>query len=394
MENKPRSELIYIFFLAMIAMIPAMSTDMYIAAMPTIALQWGVAESSVALSLVLWFVSFSIFLLILGPVSDKLGRKPVLLGGLCVFVVSTFLCAGSANLFQLIAFRILQGAGAAAPSSMCMAICRDRYEGVQRKKTLAYIGVILSVMPMVAPMIGAILLKYVSWRAIFGVQGVLAIVAVIVSLGYKETLADPVKVGIFKVLGRYVNLVKNTNYMLTNKSMGLILGPFYGFIPFSTIVYIKIYGLSPQSFSLLFGLNALMSMSGAYTCTRLIRFLPDVRLLTFCLMGCVTGGLGILFFGHLHFMAFSVSMCLVSFSCGVSRPLSNNLILEQVSTDIGAASSFIVFYQFIVGSVCMALASVSWKHPILAFGVIATAIPAFVLMCWPLLLRRLRRINA
>jgi len=378
----------------MIAMIPAMSTDMYIAAMPTIAILWNVAESSVALSLVLWFVSFSIFLLILGPVSDKLGRRPVLLGGLCVFVVSTFLCAASANLFQLITFRILQGAAAAAPSSMCMAICRDRYEGVKRKHTLAYIGVILSVMPMVAPMIGAFLLKYVSWRAIFGVQGVLGAVAVFVSLGYIETLADPVKVGIFRVLGRYINLVKNTNYMLSNKCMGLILGPFYGFIPFSTIVYIKIYGLSPQSFSLLFGLNALMSMSGAFACTRLIRFFSDIRLLTFCLAGCVTGGLGILFFGHYHYMAFSASMCLFSFSCGVSRPLSNNLILEQVSTDIGSASSFIVFYQFIIGSICMALASVSWKNPIFAFGVIAASIPAFVLICWPLLLRRLKRINA
>jgi DHA1 family bicyclomycin/chloramphenicol resistance-like MFS transporter len=352
---------------------------------------WQQTEGSVSLSLVLWFVSFSIFLLILGPVSDKIGRKPVLLGGLCVFVVSSVLCGISDNLAQLITFRILQGAGAAAPSSMCMAICRDRYEGIQRKHTLAYIGVILSVMPMLAPLIGSFLMRYISWRAIFFVQGGLATIALAASLKYRETLSKAFEGSIVNVLSRYLVLVRNKNFMLTNKSMGLILGPFYGFISFSTIVYIKIFGLSPHAFSLLFGLNALMSMSGAFTCTRLTRYLPDAALITLCLAGCLTGGLGILFFGHYHFMAFSLSMCLFSFCCGVSRPLSNNLILEQVQTDIGSASSFIVFYQFIVGSICMAVASVNWRHPILAFGLMASMMPLAVLISWSVLCRRLSK---
>jgi DHA1 family bicyclomycin/chloramphenicol resistance-like MFS transporter len=181
MNEKSRFEKYYVFFLAMIAAIPAMSTDMYVAAIARIAANWQVPESRVALSLVLWFVSFSVFLLILGPLSDKLGRKRVLLSGLAVFIAATFLCSAAANVYQLIIFRILQGAAAAAPSSMCMAICRDKYEGVKRKHILAYIGIILSVMPMVAPMIGAMMLRYLNWRAIFIVQGLLAMAALAVT---------------------------------------------------------------------------------------------------------------------------------------------------------------------------------------------------------------------
>jgi DHA1 family bicyclomycin/chloramphenicol resistance-like MFS transporter len=182
--------------------------------------------------------------------------------------------------------------------------------------------------------------------------------------------------------------------MLMNMSMGLILGPFYGFIPFSTIVYMKIYGLSPQAFSMLFALNAFMSMSGAYTCTRLTRFIGDIKLLTVCLLGCLCGGLGILAVGGYHFFAFSAAMCLFTFCCGLSRPLSNNIILEQVKTDIGSASSFIVFYQFIVGAACMSVASRDWARPIVAFGILAAAIPLLVLCFWPLLVKRLRRNNS
>ncbi len=393
MNNKTLFEKYYVFFLAMIAAIPAMSTDMYISAIPRIALEWDVAESTVSLSLVLWFVSFSVFLLILGPISDKIGRKKVLVSGLGLFTIACFLCSIAANVFGLVAFRILQGASAAAPSSMCMAICRDRYDGITRKRILAYIGVILSVVPMLAPSVGAAMLRYSSWRGIFIIQGVLAAAAFVISLNYTETLAEPLKKGIFAVFGRYINLLSNIQYVLANKTMGLILGPFYGFIAFSPIIYMKVFNLSARHFGILFGLNAFMSMAGAFACTKLTRFFSDIKLLTLALFGCLGSGLGILFFGSLGYWIFAGFMCFFTFCCGLSRPLSNNLILEQVETDIGSASSFMVFYQFIVGAACMALASISWDDYILAFGLLATAMPLFVLVCWYPLTARIKTVG-
>ena len=387
------NEGLYVLFLGLIAAVPALSTDMYLPAMPTIAHQWGISEARVGLSLVLWFVSFSIFLLVYGPLSDKYGRRPILLAGLSIFTLSSFLCAFSANVFQLILFRIIQGAGAAAPSAMCMAICRDRYEGDQRKRALAYVSIILLITPMVAPMIGAMLLKFVSWRAIFISQGALTIVTLLISLRYKETLTSPLTQKLFRLFGRYAKLFGNQNYLLCNNAMGIIVGPFMGYVAFSSIVYISLYHLSEQVFSLLFGINAMISMAGAFLSTRLTKYFSDVRILTVCFIGYACSGVGIMLLGHIHYLFFAGFMGGISFCLGLSRPLSNHLILEQVNEDIGSASSFIVFYQFIIGSICMAVATADWTHPIIIFGVLATIVPLLVLLLWPLLLHRLRLTN-
>jgi DHA1 family bicyclomycin/chloramphenicol resistance-like MFS transporter len=384
----------YICFLGLIAAVPALSTDMYLAAIPLIARQWAIPESRVGLSMVLWFASFSMTLLLCGPLSDKYGRRPVLLVGLLLFTLSSFLCALSADIRQLILFRMLQGASAAAPASMCMAICRDRYEGDHRKRILAYISIILSITPMLAPMIGAALLKYSNWRAVFVLQGLLTVLTLMISRGYQETLQSPVQEQLFRLLGRYLNLLRNTNYILCNNAMGIMAGPFYGYLAFSSIVYISLYHLSEQTFSILFGVNAMISMLGAFTSTRITRYVSDARLITYALFIYALCGIGIMLFGHLHYLCFAVCMAGISFCLGVSRPLSNHLILEQVKTDIGSASSFIVFYQFLVGSICMAITTADWARPIFVFGLLAFVVPVIVLSLWPMLIRRTYRAAA
>lgn len=388
---KPDRGYLYVVFLAAIAAVPAMATDMYLPAMPTIAAEWGVTAARVALSLVLWFVGFSIFLLVCGPLSDKYGRRPVLLTGLAVFAGATAACGLATNAVQLIACRVLQGIGAAGPSSMCMAICRDRYEGPRRKHILAWVGIILAVAPMISPTIGATMLKVSTWRAIFAIQ---ATVAAAVWLGawrfYRETAVERVSGRFLSLMGRYVGLIRNGRYFLSVTAMGLILGPFYGFIALAPIVYIRIYGLSNYAFGLLFALNAMMGMLGAFVCTRVTQFVSDAALLTVCLIGCVAGGAGLLAWGGMHYAAFAASMCLMTFFCGMSRPLSNNLILEQVRQDIGSASAFLVFYQFMVGAICMRIVTAPWSAPIVAFGVLALVTPLIVLAIWPLLLRLLK----
>ncbi len=378
-------------FLAAIAAVPALATDMYLPALPMIAKQWGVPDSRVALSLVLWFASFSVFLLVCGPLSDKHGRRPVLLGGLALFAGASLACALASDAAQLIAFRILQGIGAAGPSSMCMAICRDRYEGPRRKYILAWIGIILGLTPMIAPTIGALLLRLAHWRFIFVVQaGLGGILGLTAWRLYRETAAQRVTGRWLTLMGRYVHLARNHRYTLSVAAMGLISGPFFGFIAFAPILYIQIFGLSSQAFGLLFGLNALMGICGAFVCTRAMKRLPDKVLLTVCLIGCVAGGAGILLWGDRHYAAFAAAMCTVTFFGGMSRPLSNNLILEQVRHDIGSASSFLVFYQFLVGALCMRISTAAWQAPIRVFGLVALLVPTIVLAFWPLLLHLLR----
>lgn len=382
-----KHEGLYIVFLGMVSASAALSTDMYIPALTTIASQFGVAEHVVGLSLVLWFAAFAVTLLIWGPLSDRVGRKPVLTTGMGLFLFSSVLCALSQNVWQLIAFRILQGMAASSPAAMCMAICRDRYEGDRRKKTLAYMGMIVGITPILAPSLGSQVLRFLSWRYIFVGQAVAASATLAMSTGYIETIRERVTGTFLQMADRYRVLVLNKRYILAVSIMGLIAGPFFGYLAFSSTVYMTLYGVSAETFSILFAASAASGITGGFACTLLTGKVADTKLVTICLAGCTVGGLAVLLIGGMHYLAFAASICTYTFFSGMSRPVSTHLILEQVRGDIGSASSFMVFYNFMLGAVCMWYSQAPWSRPILAYGIIAVAMPAIVFAMWPVLLR-------
>jgi len=390
--NLEKNKALFIVFLALIGATPPLSTDMYLAAIPLIAETWNVGVDVINLTLVLWFVAFSFFILIFGSLSDKYGRKPVLIFGLVMFVISSFLCAMAQNPFQLIAFRILQGIGAASPSAIVMAIVRDKFTGRERQQALAYLMTIIAVAPMVAPIIGAMLLDFFSWRYIFILQGTVVLVSLFFAFSFKESIEDKLTTSLFRLVTRYTVHFSNKHFMLTSLSMGGLVLPFYGFIAFSPVYYISIYGLSEKMFSLFFGLNALSSMIGAIVSSRVIKKFDQMSIITFSIVGCVLGGFGIFLFADDHYLFFFAFMSIFSFFVGVSRPISGGLILGLVKTDVGSASSFITFYQFISGALCMAFVTADWPDPVLIYGLVILSSSLIVLLLWKSISKKLNPI--
>jgi DHA1 family bicyclomycin/chloramphenicol resistance-like MFS transporter len=376
------SKVLYITFLALLAATPPLSTDMYLSALPQIAASWGVGKDLINLTLVLWFAAFSVSILISGSLSDKYGRKPVLLCGLTLFILSSFLCAAAQSAEQLIGFRILQGIGAGAPSSIVLAIIRDRFTGKERHQAIAYVMTIVAVAPMVAPIIGAMLLEFFNWRFIFVMQGAMVSITLLITLTFKESLRDRLHISLKRLLTRYNVHFRNKPFMFASISMGILALPFFGFIAFSPIYYISINGLSEKMFSLLFGLNALSSMSGAYASSHIVKWVQDKTVITLAILGCLIGGVGVILFASEHYLYFFAFMALFSFCTGISRPISGNLILGLVSTDVGSASSFLVFYQFISGALCMAFVTQQWSHPVIVYGTLIVGVSSLVLILW------------
>ena len=384
---------LYVIFLATLAMTAPLATDMYLSAIPQIADGWGVGKDIANLTLVLWFISFSVSILIAGSLSDKYGRKPILISGLAVFVGSSFLCALSGNIDQLIIFRIFQGMGAAAPAAIVMAIIRDRFKGVERQKALAYVMTIVAVAPMVAPLLGAFLLKVANWRFIFLLQGTLVSITLLVSLTIRETLETKLDTSVFKLVTRYGVHLRNRPYLFASMSMGLLVLPFYGYIAFSPIFYISIHGLSESAFSLLFGLNALVSMAGAFSSARLARRLDDKQIITIAILGAIAAGAGLSLFAGRHYLYFLFFIAIFSFFTGLSRPSSGSLILGLVKTDVGSASSLLVFYQFIAGAACMAFVTQHWSRPVLVFSLLTLGVSVLVLLLWSKIIKTLNPEN-
>ncbi|WP_321404841.1 Bcr/CflA family efflux MFS transporter [Maridesulfovibrio sp.] len=355
-------------FITMLAAFPALSTDMYLPALPVIQQLWGITLVEVNLSLVLFFIVFSFAMLIYGPLSDKYGRKPVLVGGVGVYVLGSLFCALSTNIWFLVAARIVQACGAASASALSMALAKDLYTGNERQKVLAYIGVIIPLCPMLAPMLGSMMLKFLSWKWIFGCQAVLASMAFYGTIVFKEPEFEKTSGGIGAMLFRYLVVLKNVEFTTYCFAFSVIAIGFFGFLAGSADIYIRGFGMDEQQYAMFFGFNSIGFMVGSFTCSRLCVSYSSKSILGFSLAGVVFSSLGVFFAGGSEYL-FAAPMFLITFFIGVSRPISNHMILETVDRDIGSASALLTFTYFIFGALAMELISFDWPSKINMIGV-------------------------
>ncbi len=360
-----------LLLLSLLAAFPPISTDMYLPALPMLQTAWGADLSTINLTLVLFFVFFSFALLAYGPVSDSFGRRPLLLAGIAVYILASILCGTAHGVGCLIVFRILQALGAASASALCMAIAKDLFLARERQQLLAHLGVIVALAPMLAPVIGGWVLKWLNWRWIFFIQAAWGVLAWIGVLRMPEPLQNKVPATFRQIPGRYLGLFKNRRFITISVLMALVMTPVFAFIAGSPAIYITHFHMDAQMFGLFFGGNALAIMIGAFTCSRLARRMPGWPLLQAGFAAMAAGGLGIWLIGPKGPLPFAFSMFLVTYCVGLTRPLSNNLVLEQVSQDVGTASSLMIFLYFVAGAGAMAAISMEWSSRIRVIGLLA-----------------------
>ncbi len=177
-------------FLTLLSAFIPLSTDLYLPALPGMTEYFGVPEYQTNLTLILFFVFYAVSLLVWGPLSDRYGRRPILIAGLSAYTFAGVLCALSPNVFLLMFFRIMQAVGAGAATAVSTAIVKDVYRGRRRESILALIQSMVVISPAVAPMIGALILNLTSWRGTFWAQAVLGLIVVALTLAYEETLVS------------------------------------------------------------------------------------------------------------------------------------------------------------------------------------------------------------
>jgi DHA1 family bicyclomycin/chloramphenicol resistance-like MFS transporter len=371
--------------LALLAAFPPVTTDMYLPALPMLQAQWGAALATINLTLVLFFVFFSVSLLVYGPISDSYGRRPLLLVGISIYIAASMLCAAAVNVEQLILFRILQALGAAAASALSMAIAKDRFEAKARQQLLAHLGVIVALAPMLSPIVGGFVLEWLNWHWIFLIQAGLAGIAFWGVLRMTEPLEEMVPASLSQVLERYGRLLKNRRYMTLNLLMALSLCPMFGFIAGSPTIYISHFKVSEQAFGYFFGANALALMAGAFACSRLARTTASWPLMNVGFGGILGGGLAVWVLGNRGPIPFAAAMFVVTFCIGMTRPMSNNLVLEQVERDVGAASSLLVFVYFVCGAASMGLISLNWSNHVRVIAFVAIGSGITILIAFQLI---------
>ncbi|MEN8190567.1 MAG: multidrug effflux MFS transporter [Thermodesulfobacteriota bacterium] len=379
----------FVLLLALLTAFPPLATDMYLPVIPHLQTLWQKPLAVVNLTLVLFFITYCFFLLVYGPLSDRFGRKPPLIAGLLLFIAASLLCAASPSINWLIGARIFQAMGAAAASAISMAMAKDRLTSGTRERVLSQIAIIMALAPMIAPMIGSLIMDYLSWPWIFIFQAGMGMVALVGVFKTAESHSAEQGSSIQSLIHSYHRVLTNLRLVGVVACNALVGLPLFAFIAGSAPIYISRFGMDEKQFSLFFGANALCFMIGSMVCLRFGKRLGTLKMITIGYSGIGIGGiimLSPLFDGPWRL---ALPIGLATFCLGLCRPPSNNLALEQVGRDAGTASSAMVFTYFVFGAFAMAGASLQWTDKIDVIGWTALAAGGTALTLWLLIRDRL-----
>ena len=254
--------------LGALAGMTALAVDMSLPSLPIITSSFRASPQSVQLTLSLFLVGYAAAQLFCGPLSDRFGRRAVLIGGLTIYTLAGYVCAVSSSIEMLVAARLIQGCGACVGPVLGRAVVRDHMTGPRAVQTLSYITLTMSVAPLVAPIVGGFLINHFGWQAIFvflGTFGLLLFAATV--LLFPESLKNPDLHALR--LGR---LVANAGAFFSNRRSlgcalinGFVFAGLFSFLSGSPFVLMDIYGVPVGQFGLYFALSAVGLVVGAFT---------------------------------------------------------------------------------------------------------------------------------
>ena len=363
-----------IVFLAVLSAFIPLSTDLYLPALPGMTAYFAVPEYQTNLTLILFFVFYAVSLLVWGPLSDRYGRRRILLVGLSLYTVAGVLCALAPNIFLLMFFRALQAVGAGAATAVATAIVKDVYRGRKRESILAIIQSMTVLSPMVAPMIGALILNLTSWRGTFAAQTVLGAVVVVMSVAFEETLLVRTTGSTLTSLRRLGTVLKHRTFA----SLLLIVAPVslsgMAFVSSSSYIFQEDFGVSSQVYSFFFAIFAVGLAMGPLIYIRLSRSRKRTSILTGCLSVIALSGLLILLFGGRGPWAFILAVLPSGMAMSCLRPPATYLLLDQHEADAGSASALIGSSHMVMGSLGMVIVSLSLGSRVQTLGALTLVV--------------------
>ena len=258
---------------AMVALGP-LSTDLYLPSLPALRHAFGADIGEVQLTLSVFLVGLAGGQLVYGPLSDRLGRRPILLAGVAIYVVASVACVAAPGIGSLIAARFVQAAGACAGPVVCRAIVRDVHGREGAARILSYMGAAMALAPALGPVLGGLVEASLGWRANFAVLAVYGVAGLALTyMVLPETVPDAGPAGTtLEGLARgYLSLLRERSYMGYVFCSALAYGGIFSFISGSSFVFVEIVGLSPPVYGLCFGAIVLGYMAGTLAGGRMTR---------------------------------------------------------------------------------------------------------------------------
>lgn len=386
----------WIMLLALLTSLGPLSIDMYLPALPQMAQDFGVSTQMVANTLPAYFLGLALGQLIYGPLSDRIGRKTPLYFGLTLYVVASLLCIFASNEWSLIAARILQAVGGCVGVVIARAAIRDRLDMQASAQAFASMMIVMGIAPIVAPSVGALVLTFFSWHAVFVFLTLIGLICLFcVHFFFKESLPPErrLKLNVAQIIQLYGSIFKDPSFkwpMLAGCFSGGIL---FCYISSSAAVLMDDYGLAQQQFAYAFGLNAF----GIMLLSTLNKKLGhQFSVLNRLKIGSIIQlfGASILFsaglIGHSPLWVVLIGMFWAVAGIGFTGPNAMALAMAEQGAQAGTASAIMGSMQFACGLLGGVILNFLVWNSLLNMGVLMLIFVGVTLLCILQLSRQLQ----
>lgn len=353
-QDKQRISTPLLMGLALLTATPALSTDMYLPALPAIANELDTTTPMVQLTLSAFMIGMAIGQLIIGPISDSMGRKNLLLAGTLASLLASIACAMAPGIGVLIAMRLVQGLGGGACVVIARAIVPDLAKGKEAAQAFALLMIIQGAAPILAPVIGGVIATPFGWRAVFWALALINIAQVLVVIfGIRESRPPVERTGSgLRGMGQnYLFVLKNPQFLAYALILAFTFGAMFSYISASPFVLQNQLGLSPVMYSVVFAVNALGMMLCGMVNRRLLNRFDPHRIMSTALVSFTVLALVLLL--EVAFIGSPVLLLVLLFMMIAHVPMimANSVALgtSVVRSRAGSGSAVMGFTQFAMG---------------------------------------------
>ena len=352
-----------ILILGALSALGPLAIDFYLPGFPAMAQAFATDEKHIQLTLAVYFLGLSIGQLVYGPIADRFGRRLPLLVGVGLFTLGSFACAFAPTLEWLIGARFVQALGGCAGMVLSRAIVSDKCDAVGSAKVFSQLMLVMGLAPILAPMLGGLLVNVYGWQSIFIVlTGFSALAALAVALGLPESLpANVPRQPLSGALHQYGRLLKDREFLGHALTGGIAMAGMFAYIAGSPFIFIKLYGVPAEHFGWLFGSNAAGFILVAQVNARLLAKRDPGFLLARTVWVYLAAGLALLGISALHTeqlwpLLIPLFVCIASLGCII--PNASACAMNGQGARAGSASAMLGFLQFSVAAGAASLVGV------------------------------------
>ena len=355
---KANSKLFLVLLLGVLSAFGPFVVDLYLPSLPQLASFFETSASMTQLTLTTAMIGLAVGQLLLGPLSDKFGRKIPLIISLVIYIISTILIVYAPNIEAMIVLRVIQGLSSAGSVVISRAVATDLYRGREMTRFFGLLMTINGIAPIISPILGSLLLEYISWKGVFVFLALIGVVVLFFCFRLKESLSveNRLQGSIFATFSTFGVIIKNRLFMSYVGIESFLLGAMFAYIAASPFILQSFYGLSAFIFSLCFGANGAALVIGANVGGKLEnRKALAIGVFAFVVAALYTIAVLII---QPYWLFVEIGFFVMLLLMGITFPAISSLAMESERQYAGSASALLGFAPFFLGGVVSPLVGI------------------------------------